>query len=60
MLGSLLKAAVGTVLTPVALAADVVTLGGALTDKRKPYTAQQLSDILRNLEDATKPNSGRR
>ena len=53
---SLAKAALGVVTVPVAVVADVVTLGGALTDKDKPYTAGAVSDVLQNLEDATKPN----
>lgn len=58
MLESLAKAAVGAVTLPVSIAADVVTLGGSLTDKDKPYTASTVSDIVKNLEDAAKP-SGR-
>ena len=40
MLTSLAKAATAVVTVPVAVVADVVTLGGSLTDKRKPYTAE--------------------
>jgi len=49
------KAAVGVVTTPVSVVADVVTLGGVLTDRDTPYTAEQISDIVKNLENATKP-----
>ena len=56
LLNSLAKVAVGVVATPVALAADVITLGGSLTDKDTPYTAEALADILKNLENATDPN----
>lgn len=55
MLESLAKVAVGVVKTPVSLVADVVTLGGALTDKNQPYTADTLEEIIQNLNDATKP-----
>ena len=55
MLESLAKAAVGVVVTPVAVVADVVTLGGTLTDKREPYTAKAVSDIVKSLSDATDP-----
>ncbi len=48
------KAVVGVVTLPIDIAADVVTLGGALTDKDKPYTAQKVSDIMENIEKATK------
>jgi len=53
-LGSLTKAAVAVVVTPIDVVADVITLGGALTDQDKPYTAQRAEDIMRNLKDATK------
>lgn len=60
MFGSLIegltKAAVGAVTLPVKVAADVVTLGGALTDKEQPYTAEGVSDIMKNLDNATKPD----
>ena len=52
MFGSILKAAVGVVTTPVALAADVVTLGGALTNRETPYTVAQAEEIMKNLEKA--------
>lgn len=57
ILGSLTKAAVGVVVeTPIALAADVLTLGGAITDKEEPYTATALKGVMKNVEDATKPD----
>ena len=56
LIESLAKAAVGVVTLPVAVVADVITLGGALTDKDEPYTASAASDIVKNLSDATKPD----
>lgn len=56
MFESLLKAACSVVTVPVSLAADVITMGGALTDQDKPYTAQALGDLVDNLKDATKPD----
>lgn len=56
MFGSLLKAAAAVVTVPVSLAADVVTMGGAMTDKERPYTADALSDLIQNLKDATEPD----
>lgn len=56
MLGNLFKAAVGVVKLPVDVVADVVTLGGTLTDKKQPYTAKGASDIVRNLEKAVDPD----
>ena len=53
MLTNLTKAVVGAVVqTPVAVVADVVTLGGALTDKPQPYTAEAVSNVVNNLEKA--------
>ena len=55
MLGDLAKAAVGLVIeTPIAVVADVVTMGGALTDKDQPYTATALEKVVKNVENATK------
>lgn len=55
ILGDLAKAAVGVVVeTPIAVVADVVTLGGALTDKEQPYTATALQKVMKNVENATK------
>lgn len=56
MLESLAKAATAVVTVPVAVVADVVTLGGSLTDKRKPYTAEAVADFVDNLKDASKPD----
>lgn len=55
MFGDLLKAAAAIVTVPVGVVADVVTLGGAMTDKDKPYTAEALGDMMDNLKNATKP-----
>jgi hypothetical protein len=58
MFESLFKAVVGVVVeTPVAMVADVVTLGGALTDRDKPYTAEAIEDVVQNIHNATDPNS---
>jgi hypothetical protein len=56
MLESLAKAATAVVTVPVSVVADVVTLGGALTDKEKPYTAEAVSDLVQNLKDASTPD----
>ena len=55
MLESLAKAAVAVVTVPVAIVADAVTMGGALTDKDQPYTADAVGDLVDNLKDATRP-----
>ena len=56
LLESLAKAAVGVVTLPVTVVADVITLGGSLTDKDEPYTASAASDIVKNLTNAVKPD----
>jgi len=56
LIEGLAKAAVGVVTIPVAVVADAVTLGGSLTDKNRPYTADAVSDVVKNLQNATKPD----
>lgn len=54
LIGNLAKAAVGVVIeTPIAVAADVLTLGGSLTDKDKPYTAEAIEKVVDNIGKAT-------
>ena len=56
MFNSLMKAVVGVVIeTPIAVVADVATLGGAMTDKKEPYTATAVKNVIDNVQDATKP-----
>jgi hypothetical protein len=55
LIESLAKAATAVVTVPVAVVADVVTMGGQLTDKDKPYTAEAVEDLVDNLKDATRP-----
>lgn len=51
MFGSLLKVALSPVDLAVGVAADVVTLGGVLTDQDKPYTAKAAERLVDNVED---------
>ena len=55
LLTKLTKAVVGVVVLPVDLTADVITMGGALTDQKKPYTAQRAEQIMDNLKKAVEP-----
>lgn len=55
LLNSLSKAAVGVVTLPVSVAADVVTLGGSLTDRQAPYTADHAKAIVDNVFKAVEP-----
>ena len=54
MFSDLFKAVVNTVTLPVAVVADVVTMGGVLSDKEQPYTATQAQEILKNIINAGK------
>lgn len=56
MLTSVAKAAVAVVEVPVAVVADVVTLGGAVNDKDQPYTATAVEHFVKNVQDAADPN----
>lgn len=49
-LGKVAAIAIDTVTLPVAVALDVVTLGGELTDRREPYTVSQMGNIAHNAE----------
>ncbi len=50
------EAAGNVLLTPVDVAADVVTMGGATTEKDRPYTvkrAERVADLLEEAYDET-------
>jgi hypothetical protein len=51
MFGKLLEAAVKTVCLPVTVVADIVTIGGALTEKDEPYTLTQIKDIAQDIDE---------
>lgn len=55
-IGDIAKAATAVVTIPVGVVADVVTLGGTLTDTKQPYTAEAVSDFVQNLKNATTPS----
>jgi hypothetical protein len=56
ILGDLTKVVVGVVVeTPVAIVADVVTMGGVLSDRDEPYTSSALKNVKKNIENATDP-----
>ena len=56
ILESVVKAAVSVVEIPVAVVADVVTLGGTLTEKDQPYTSTAVEHLVKNVQDAATPN----
>lgn len=49
--GKLLKTTLDVVTSPVAVVKDIATMGGALTDQRKPYTAQKLDQLGDDIEE---------
>lgn len=53
ILSNLTKAAVGIVTSPIAMVADVVTLGGVLTDRKTTYTGEQAERVMESIEKAT-------
>jgi len=56
MLTSILKSALVVVEAPVAVVADVVTLGGALNDKDKSYTEEAIEALVKNVSDVIEPD----
>ena len=55
MLTSLTKATVGAIVeVPVAIATDVVTLGGRITERNEPHTTEALKKVIDNVKDSTK------
>lgn len=50
---SIFKAVLGIVTLPLDIAADVVTMGGAMTDEDQPYTVKKLGNIYKNIDEAT-------
>lgn len=55
MLKNLSKAALGVAVTPVDMVADVITLGGELSDKGESYTASRLRKAGKALDAALEP-----
>lgn len=56
ILKSVVKAAAVVVDVPVAVVADAITLGGVLTDRKRPYTASAARRFVRNIEDIADPD----
>jgi hypothetical protein len=55
LLESVAKAAVSVATLPISVAADIVTMGGAVNDKEQTYTGENLSNVIDNLKNATDP-----
>lgn len=56
IIGDIAKAAVGVVTSPIAVTRDVLSATGITEETKRSYTEKQLKDIVKNLENATKPN----
>ena len=55
ILSNLVKSTVQTAIdVPVAVINDVVTFGGFLNEKEKPYTVEALEDSIKRLENVGK------
>jgi hypothetical protein len=53
-LKSLTKATIGVAIeTPLAVAADFVTLGGSITERDEPYTTTAIKKVVKNVSDST-------
>jgi hypothetical protein len=48
----LLQSAISVAITPVAVVADIVTMGGICTDQEKPYTLQTLGNAWDKAKEA--------
>jgi hypothetical protein len=49
--GSLLKTVVDTATLPLDVAKDVVTMGGAMTERQEPYTVSKFKRLADDVED---------
>lgn len=50
LISNLVKTAASIVIVPVAVVADVVTLGGAITDS-EPCTPDAIEDVVDNIQN---------
>lgn len=57
MFKSAAKIASAAVDLPVSAAADVVTMGGVLTDRNKPYTTEAAERLVDNVKALAEPKS---
>lgn len=48
LIGAVVKIAV---VLPVSIVADVATMGGELTDRKKPYTSDALKGIGKSIQE---------
>lgn len=55
LIGGLLKTAANVAVTPVAVVADVVTLGDNKS-RSGSYTVDQLNEVVKSIEETVNPN----
>lgn len=55
MFDSMVRIAVNVVTTPITVAADVATLGGALSDREEPYTVTKVKETIKEVEKLAEP-----
>lgn len=51
-LGKLTKSVLNIAVTPIAVVADLATLGGALTDKKEPYTETRIKKAAKAFDES--------
>lgn len=56
---NLTKAAVAVAVSPVDMVADVITLGGELSDRQRSYTADRFRQAGKALDAALEPEKER-
>jgi hypothetical protein len=49
--GKILKTTLDVVTSPAAVVKDIVTLGGAVNERDKPYTAQKFDQLSNDVEE---------
>ena len=54
MFDMFIRATVDIVTLPVSVAADAITLGGALIDRPEPYTVTKAKRLYKDAEDVVK------
>lgn len=51
LFGQIVRTVVNTAMLPVEIVKDVYTLGGVITEQRKPYTLQRLEQLKDEAEE---------
>lgn len=51
LFGAIVKTVINVATLPVAIAKDVITLGGAATEQDKSYTAQKIEQIKEEADE---------